>query len=353
MSAHVRAVGQPDRPGVRGLSGPCVLLALLILIACFSLSIGRFDVPIETVFQIVLSPLLQSEPTWSPTEAHVVWMVRMPRIALGGLIGAGLAVSGAALQNIFRNPLADSQILGVSSGAAFGGVIGIVCFGSGLPAVLGSFAGGLVALCSLFWLVRGQRAHHGSVVMLVLAGLVVNAVGSSGIAFLKYAADPDNQLPSIVFWLLGSLAAADADKLWIAGIVIGSGTLAIIGLRFHLSALSLGEEEAHRLGIPVRTVKTCVLISAALITAASVAVSGVIGWIGLVVPHLIRLSVGTGYRWFLINTMLLGATYLIAVDTAARTLVAAEIPLGALTAVLGAPIFAALLRRIGKEQSYG
>lgn len=338
---------------MQGATGPCVFMAVLVVSLGFALSVGRFNIPLDAVVGIVLDPLMPSAHSWSTTEAHVVWGVRIPRALLGGTIGAGLAVAGAALQSIFRNPLADTQILGVSSGAAFGGVLGIIFFSTGWPAMAGAFLGGLAALASIFWLAGGQRPQQGGTVMLVLAGLVVSAVGSAGIALLKYAADPDNQLPAVVFWLLGSLAAADNERLWIALVPIGVSTVTILGLRFHLSALAVGEEDANRLGIPVRTLKILALLATGMITAASVAVSGIIGWVGLVVPHLIRLSIGSNYRWFFLNTLLAGASYLIVVDTAARTLVAAEIPLGALTSLLGAPIFAILLRRLARERAHG
>jgi iron complex transport system permease protein len=339
-----------------GKTGACLLLVALLLSFLASLALGRFNVPLKTVVGILLDPFLGSlfdgPPSWNESEILVIWNVRFPRISLAAVVGAGLAVSGAALQSLFRNPLADSQILGVSSGAALGGVIGILLAGTGWPAISGSFAGGLAALAAVFWLAGGSGTGRGSTVMLVLAGLVVGAVGTAGVALVKYAADPDNQLPAIVFWLLGSLAGADTDSLLIALLPILFSAALILGLRFHLSALAVGEDDARNLGVPVRTVRLLALGAAGLATAAAVAVSGVVGWVGLVVPHLVRLAFGANYRWFFLNTLLAGAAYLILVDTAARTLVAAEIPLGALTALLGAPIFAILLRRLrGQEHA--
>jgi iron complex transport system permease protein len=334
----------------RGRTGAIILLAALILSILLSLSLGRFGIAPKTVAGILLAPFFDIPVFWSPVEAQVVWAVRFPRVALAAVVGAGLALAGASLQSIFRNPLADPQILGVSSGAAFGGVVGILMAGTGWPAVGGSFAGGIAALALVFWLAGGMGdgmgGGRGSAVMLVLAGLVVGAVGAAGIALVKYAADPDNQLPAIVFWLLGSLAAADKESLHIAAPPILVSAALLLGLRFHLSALAVGEEDARNLGVPVRTVRLLALFAAGLATAAAVAVSGVVGWVGLVVPHLVRLSFGAGHRGFFLNTLFAGAAYLILVDTAARTLVAAEIPLGALTALLGAPIFAVLLRRL-------
>jgi iron complex transport system permease protein len=333
-------------PETRGKTGTYLLAAVLLFSILLSLSLGRFPVPLRTVVGILLDPLLKLDVSWSETETQVIWVVRSPRVVLAAVVGAGLALAGAALQSLFRNPLADPQLLGISSGAALGGVGGILLIGTGWPAMAGSFAGGLAALVAVFWLAGGSGTGRSSTVMLVLAGLVVGAVGAAGIALVKYAADPDNQLPAIVFWLLGSLAAADKKSLYVTLPPVLISALLILGLRFHLSAFAVGEEDARNLGIPVRTVRFLAMGAAGLATAATVAVSGVVGWVGLVVPHLVRLGFGANHRWFFLNTLLAGAAYLILVDTAARTLVAAEIPLGALTALFGAPIFAVLLRRL-------
>jgi iron complex transport system permease protein len=336
----------------RGRIGTAILLTTLVFSILLALSLGRFGIPLKTVAGILLEPLFDIDAFWSATETQVVWTVRFPRVVLATVVGAGLALAGAALQSLFRNPLADPQLLGVSSGAALGGVVGILIAGTGWPAIGGSFVGGIAALALVFWLAGGTDGRRGSAVMLVLAGLVVGAVGAAGIALVKYAADPDNQLPAIVFWLLGSLAAADKESLSIAAPPIAVSAALILGLRFHLSALAVGEEDARNLGVPVRAVRLLTLCAVGLATASAVAVSGVVGWVGLVVPHLVRLSFGASYRGFFLNTLLAGAAYLILVDTAARTLVAAEIPLGALTALLGAPIFAVLLRRLrGKSDA--
>lgn len=345
------ASAPPSRP--RGTSGPWLLAAATLGAALLALAVGRFSVAPETVARVLLAPIFDLTPSWSDTEAQVVWAVRGPRTLLAAVVGAGLALAGAALQGVFRNPLADPQILGVSSGAALGGVVAILLAGGGWPAMAGSFVGGLGALAAVFWLAGGNAEGRNNTVMLVLAGLVVGAVGAAGIALAKYAADPDNQLPAIVFWLLGSLAAADAERLRVAAPPIVLAAAVIFGLRFHLAALAVGEDDARRLGVPVRRVRLLALGAAGLATAAAVAACGVVGWVGLVVPHLVRLGLGADHRWFFLNTALAGAAYLILVDTAARTLVAAEIPLGALTALLGAPIFAVLLRRLRQETHHG
>lgn len=328
-----------------------LLLAGVLLVTCLlALSAGRFPVPPQRVAAILLMPWLELNLSWSAMEAQVVEAIRLPRILLAALVGAGLAAAGAALQSLFRNPLAEPQLLGVSSGAAFGGVIALWLAGDGWPLVGGALAGGLASLLAVFWLAgQGQAGRLGGVVLLVLAGIVVSAVCSAGVSVIKLVADPQNQLPAIVFWLMGSMAGASLDKLAVALPGIGLGLLLLYGLRFHLMALSLGDEDARNLGVPVAQVRALALLAVGMITAASVAVCGVVGWVGLVVPHLVRMAFGADHRHFLLHTLLCGGIYLIVVDTLARTAAEVEIPLGVLTALLGAPIFAVLVRRLGKD----
>ena len=330
-------------------ASPWLLGVLLLIAAVLALSAGRYPVSVSKVTGIILDPLMGGDTTWTESEAMVIWMVRVPRIVLAALIGGGLALSGAALQSVFRNPLADPQILGVSSGAALGGVFGILLAGSGWPVMAGAFIGGIGALLLIFLLVGGATHGHGGTIMLVLAGLVVGAVGSAGIALVKFVADPDNQLPAIVFWLLGSLAGVSISHIWLTAVPVLLSAMVILGLRFHLFALAVGDADAQTLGVPVRRVRLLAMVATGLIVAASVAACGIVGWVGLVVPHLVRLGFGYDYRRFFVNSALAGAAYLIVVDTLARTLVPAEIPLGALTALLGAPVFAVLLRRMRRE----
>ncbi|WP_066742061.1 iron ABC transporter permease [Cupriavidus sp. D384] len=326
-----------------------LLLAALPLIALFALAAGRYAIDPGTVLRILSAPLL-GQGDWSPMQESVVQGVRLPRVLLAALVGAGLAGAGAALQALFRNPLAEPQLLGVSSGAAFGGVLALLIVGDGWPLVASALLWGMLSLFAVYWLAgarHGQAAHGGGTVLLVLAGIVVNAVFASGVSLIKLMADPQNQLPAIIFWLMGSLAAADYPRLLLALPCIGLGLLLLYGLRFHLMALAVGEADARSLGVPVARVRVLALLAVGVITASSVAVCGVVGWVGLVVPHLVRMSCGGDHRRFLLHTVLAGAGYLILVDTLARTLTQMEIPLGALTALLGAPVFALLIRRLG------
>ena len=207
----------------------------------------------------------------------------------------------------------------------------------------------MLALVMVFWLATGASRQPSNSVLLVLAGIVVSAVFAAGVSLTKLLADPQNQLPAIVFWLMGSLSAADSGKLILAVPVIGSSLLLLWSLRFSLMALAVGEEDARSLGIKVGRVRLLTLLAVGLIAACSVALCGIVGWVGLVVPHLVRLLLGSGHRTFMLNCMLGGAAYLIAVDTLARSVSALEIPLGVLTALLGAPLFAILVRRLGRS----
>ncbi len=335
----------------RALPLPLVTTALFLLmlvVMVLALGTGRYLIAPETVSRILLAPML-GNGDWNLIEQRVVEQVRLPRILLAAVIGAGLAGAGAALQSVFRNPLAEPQLLGVSSGAAFGGVLAFLFAGDGWPVVIGALVFGLISLVAVFWLAGGKEARGSGTVLLVLAGVVVSAVFASGVSLVKLVADPQNQLPAIVFWLMGSLSAADSAKLMLALPCIGISLALLYALRFHLMALSVGDRDARALGVPVRRARTLALLAVGLIAASSVAVCGVVGWVGLVVPHLVRMAFGTDHRSFMLNTLLAGAIYLVLVDTLARSVSEVEIPLGVLTALLGAPLFAFLVRRLGRS----
>lgn len=329
------------------------LLAVLCPLACvLALGAGRYDLPLRATLGILAGSLTSppgADPGWTDVERTLVFAGRLPRVLLAALVGAGLAASGAALQAIFRNPLADPQLIGVSAGAACGGVIGILLDGHDATLAGLALAGGLGALGFVRWLAGGVREGQDSVLTLILAGVVVSAVFGAVVALAKFVAHPQSQLPAMVFWLLGSLAGADYARLTLAAASMAIGGGLLWRLRFALHVMSLGEEDACALGLPVQRVRAVALFAVALMTAVSVASCGVIGWVGLVVPHLVRLLFGMHYASFLPLTALLGALYLLGVDTAARSVADAEIPLGALTALAGAPLFAWLLRRMKRE----
>jgi len=321
-------------------------LALLLLAAAFvSLTMGRFPIAIGDIATLIVSWVGigpgragVSEPVW-----RVIELVRVPRILVGAFVGAGLAVSGAVLQGIFRNPLVDPHIIGVSSGAAFGGVLAIL-FGLG-AAILWSmaFVFGLAAV--LLVIVVSRKAGRTSILMLVLAGVVISAMFAALVSLATYFANPNDTLPAIVFWLMGSFASATPGRALLMLPIITVFIVPLLLIRFRLNVLSLGEEEAQGLGIRVEPTRWLALACVAGITAASVANTGMIGWVGLVVPHFARAVVGPDHRQLLPAAAMIGASYMLIIDTIARTLISAELPLGVLTALIGAPIFVLILHR--------
>ena len=270
----------------------------------------------------------------------MVNLLRGPRILLAVFAGAALAVSGASLQAVFSNPLVDPQIIGVSSGAAAGGVFAILVFGDPTTTVLFSFLGGMLAIGVVYGL--SNVAGRSSVLSLVLGGVVISAFFLALVGVVKYVADPEDKLPTIVFWLMGSFATATWERFWmmvIPVIVSGAGLLL---LRYRINILSLGDEEAASLRINVTATRWLVLMLVALCTSATVAVSGVIGWVGLIIPYIARMLVGPNNTVVLAASALLGGIYLLMVDNVARTATAGEMPIGMITALIGTPIFAYL-----------
>lgn len=321
---------------------PLFVLAVLT-VAVIAIGLGRYAVPPGHVLGILASNLLPIDPTWTDVERRVVELIRVPRIALAGLAGAGLALSGAALQGIFRNPLVGPDIVGVSAGAAFGGALAIMLAAGSAALLGGAFFFGLAGMTIAYGLARvGGSAP---VLMLVLAGVVTGSFFSAMVSLVTYVADPEDALPAIVYWLMGSFSSADYGKLGLFSLALFLGGVPLMLMRFRINVLSLGDEEASAIGVKVERTRWLVLLCVTAITAASVAVAGIVSWVGLVVPHIARMMVGPDHRALLPASALLGAGYVIVVDTVARSASAAEIPLGVLTAIIGAPVFAWLLRR--------
>ncbi len=325
------------------------LSVLLALSVVASLSLGRYGIALGDLKTIALGwfgigpgRAGVAEPVW-----RVVELVRVPRLLIGAFVGAGLALCGATLQGVFRNPLVDPHVIGVSSGAAFGGVAAIL-LGLGAVALWSlAFTAGLGAL--LLVVMMSRRAGRSSVLMLVLSGVVVSALFSALVSLATYFADPNDTLPAIVFWLMGSFASATPERaLYMLPIIIVFA-LPLLLMRFRINILSLGDEEARALGLNVEPTRWLALCCVTGITAASVANSGIIGWVGLVIPHFARAIVGPDHRVLLPASALLGASYMLLVDLMARSLIAAEIPLGVLTAVVGATVFMVLLHRARSE----
>ena len=294
----------------------------------------------------VLAALLAG-PAATGDAATVVWNLRLPRIAAGLLVGMALAAAGAAYQGMFRNPLVSPDILGVSAGAGLGASLAIL-YGLPLAAVQGAaFCGGLLAV-GVVYFVAGRVRRHDPVLILVLAGVAVGTLFGAGISLVKVLADPSAQLPSITFWLLGGLNAAAPADLALAAPLVAVGLVPMLLLRWQVNLLALSDEEAAAMGVNVTRLRLVLIASATLMTAAAVSIAGIVGWIGLVVPHAARLLVGPEFSRLLPTALLLGGGFLVATDTLARSVTVIELPLGILTAFVGAPVFLWLLAKTGR-----
>jgi len=322
-----------------------LLWLLPILVAIVSLGIGRFEVGLEQIIKILASKVITVEQTWTQMEETVVLNIRLPRILLALLIGGGLSIAGAGFQGMFGNPLVSPDILGVSAGAGFGASLGILLFGQNMYAQMLALIFGLGAI-GFTYLIAGAK-KNAPIFMFVLAGVVTSALFNALISLTKFVADPEEKLPAITYWLMGSLSTATYKDLFIGGPLILIGIILLYLLRWRLNILTLPEDEAKSMGIPVARLKWLVIFGATLITAASVAVAGIVGWVGLIIPHVARMLVGNNNQLVLPVSVAIGSVYLLIIDDLARSLTATEIPLSILTAIIGAPFFAYLLRRSG------
>jgi len=315
--------------------GACAALVALIVIA---FSVGRFPVTLGDLASLLWAHLTGAGHGLDPTVEAIVLKIRGPRVVAALLIGAALAAAGAAYQNMFRNPLVSPDILGVSAGAAVGAVLGIFLSLNVIAIQSLAFVFGLGAVGLVYVTANAVRGHD-PLLVLVLAGVVVGSLLGACVALMKYLADPYNQLPAITFWLLGSLASASPADVWSTLPLMLLGLAPMWLLRWRINLLSLDDEEARALGVETGRIRFAVIAAATLMTSASVAISGVIGWIGLVIPHFARLLVGPDFARLLPTSVLLGAAFLLGVDTLARTVARIEIPLGVLTAFVGTPLF--------------
>jgi len=326
-----------------------ILIFVPIIAFIVSICLGRYWVAPKTAFKILASRIFPMDVTWSSIEESVVLQIRLPRIIMAMLVGAGLAVSGAAFQGLFGNPMVSPQILGASAGAGFGAALGILM--SGQMAIVQLLAIAFSALAVSITYMISHIKTESSLFMLVLSGMITQAFFTALISLTKYVADPEEVLPTIVYWLMGSMSGISYDDLWIGIPMIAIGVMVLLLMRWRINVLSLNEEEARSLGINVQQSRLIVIAASTLITAAAVSLCGIIGWVGLVIPHIGRMFAGPDHRALLPASVSIGALYLLIIDDIARTATAAEIPLSILTAIVGAPFFAYLLRKTGGKWS--
>jgi iron complex transport system permease protein len=332
------------RPAIPGL-----LIALAVLIAGLLLAfmVGRYPVSLGDLFSVVVAKLSGRASDVPAAAQNVILLVRGPRVLAAAMVGAALSVAGTAFQGLFRNPLVSPDLLGASSGAALGAVIGIYFSLGVLEIQAFAFIGGLVAVAAVY-LIGSSMSPRDPILVLVLTGVVIGALLGAGVGLMKYIADQYNQLPAMTFWLLGSLAATNVTDLVPLFGPVAAGTLVLFALRWRMNAMSLPEEEARALGVPTGLLRVAIVVAATLVTSASVATAGIIGWVGLVVPHIARTLVGPDFARLIPASALLGGGFLLVIDTLARTVTATEIPLGILTAVVGTPFFIWLLASVSK-----
>lgn len=340
--------------GGRKRRAAVLLMSTVLLFVLFfvSLTFGRYSVPFFDVIKILwhrlwtltgLDRVLPMTVSWTKAMEKTVISIRLPRILTACLVGCSLSAAGAAFQGVFKNPMASPDILGASSGAAFGAALAILLGVSTQFITIFAFVSSILTVVLVFLI--AQRAPGQRTVNLILAGIMVGSLFSAGTSYLKLVADPSNQLPAITYWLMGSLSGVRLSSILPAAIPMAAGLVPLLLLRWRLNLLSLGESEARALGVNTDLLRAVLILCATLITAASISVSGVIGWVGLVIPHLCRKLIGSDNRGLLPCSMLVGASFLLLVDDVSRNLLATEIPIGILTAVIGAPFFIWLLLR--------
>ena len=319
-------------------------LALLIL-AVASVMIGRYSISLQELMAMGKGWLTGAGEELSGCET-VLLQSRLPRIAAAMMIGCGLSVSGAGYQGIFRNPMVSPDLLGASAGAGFGAALGLL-FGMSTAVVqCMAFCSGIIAVAvtgMLSRMVGGHMANNR--LLLVLSGIVTSSLFQAFISIIKYVADPFDTMPSIAFWLMGGLTYVTASDLVILAVPVIAGTTVLMLLRWRINLLSFGNDEAEAMGVPVRKYQGIIILCATFMTAACVAVGGMIGWVGLIIPHFARFIAGSDYKKMLPCSAVLGAAFLLLVDDVARCAFPQELPIGILTAIIGAPVFAALLAK--------
>ena len=320
-------------------------IALIVCLGIFlaSLVIGRFFIPLDQVANILLSKFLVLPITWDASMYNVVMEIRLPRVLGAIAVGIALAVSGAAYQGVFRNDLVSPDLLGVSHGASVGACIGILVHLTLYGTAVLAFLGGILSVC--LTLTLPKLIQNQSRIVLVLCGIIVSGFMAAIIGLLKYIADPDTELQDIVYWQLGSLAKVTWDNLFYVLPIIIVGTIAVLALRWRLNILSLPDQEAQSLGVNVNRERLVIIGISTLLTAAAVCLSGTIGWVGLVIPHLSRMLVGNDHKKLIPVTILVSASFLMLADLFARSLTTTEIPLGILCGFIGTPFFAWVLYR--------
>lgn len=320
-----------------------LLIAVPAVAFYISLFFGRYPIEPSMILKILVSDITPFKPEIPVLEATIVNTVRLPRVILAMTVGAGMAINGASFQGLFQNPLVSADILGVSAAASFGGAL-IIFLGGDLSLLqVTAFCFGVLAVVLVYTMSRIYKTTP--LLLIVLSGVVVASFFSAMLSILIYFAPPDTKLQPIMFWLMGSLGTTTWATLFPAVPLMIAGIIGLILVRWRLNILALGDKEARALGLRTERLKVFIITCATVITAAAVTVCGVIGWVGIMIPHVTRMIVGPDHKVLLPASIAVGATYLLVMDDLARTLTAGEIPIGILTAIIGAPFFMFILRK--------
>ena len=321
------------------------LFAVLVAVFIVSLLVGRYGMAPDQIWRLVLDELGLGDSTSAKAARTAFFVIRIPRNLGAMAVGAALACAGAVFQGVFKNPMSSPDILGAATGAGFGAACGILAGFSTVFVQVFSFAGGLVAVLLTCGVARAIDRRSASTVTLVLTGIVVSGIFQAGISLTKYVADPNSTLPAITLWLMGTFSGVGWDDVCQLAPLLACALVPLFLCRWRLSVLAMGDEEARTLGVNVTVLRGTMILCATFVTSTSVAFCGVIGWVGLVVPHMARSMVGADYTRLLPASLLMGASFALAVDIVARSLLPLELPLGILTALIGAPFFLLLLKR--------
>ena len=333
-----------------------MLIVVFIAVFLASFVLGRYDISLVDLIKIWVNRLLGAlghifgqswglERTWKSAAETVAMSVRLPRVIAAVVIGAALSTAGASYQGMFRNPMVSPDILGASTAAGFGAALGILLGFHYVWIVVASFCFGLGAVFIAYAISRASKLN--TTLSMVLSGIMVSSLFTAGTSFIKLVADTDDQLPAITYWLMGSLSSIRGQDALFVSILVILGLIPLVLLRWRINLLTVSEEEAKSLGINTGRLRFAVIVCATFITAAAVSVSGMIGWVGLVIPHFCRLLFGYDYKRLIPASILFGGAFVLIVDDLARTVTTAEIPLGILTAFVGAPVFVWLILRGG------
>lgn len=325
-----------------------ILVVIFIVVFFGSFMLGRYPVSPPELMKIILSGIIDIPQSWPDAAENVIFQIRLPRVLAAAIIGAALSLAGVSYQGMFQNPMVSPDILGASSGAGFGAALAILLGAGYMGISVAAFLFGLAAVMLAYGISRVSRIN--ATMAMILAGMMIGSLFTSCTSFVKLVADTEQTLPAITYWLMGSLVSIKPQDVAFAIVPIIAGSVPLFLLKWRMNLLTVGEEEAQAMGINTRALRLVVIVCATLLTASSVAISGMIGWVGLVIPHFCRMIFGYDYRKIIPASALFGATFLMVVDNIARLATTAEIPLGILTSFVGAPIFVYLILKGGTSR---